>query len=122
MAVTPRCYQKISSCEVSAENWCLLGGKAAYAVLCIAVSVTEEKNNVITGLLHILTFINMAGLNITDSPIHGLSQDFETGCPNRGFIDFWVSKVWYEVHATNEMDLIYLQILLFRPVTALLVL
>ena len=44
---------------------------------------------------------------------HGLSQDLETGCPNRGFIDFWESKVWYKVHTTNEMNPIYLQILLF---------
>ena len=50
---------------------------------------------------------------------HGLSQDLETGCPNEGFIDFWVSKVWYKVHSTNEINHIYLQILLFRPVTAL---
>ena len=41
----------------------------------------------------------------------GLSHDLETGCPNRGFIDFWVSKVWYKVH-TNEINPIYLQILL----------
>ena len=32
---------------------------------------------------------------------HGLSQNLETGCPNEGFIDFWVSKVWYNVHTTN---------------------
>ena len=31
---------------------------------------------------------------------NGLSQYFETGCPNRGFIDFCVSKVWYKVHTT----------------------
>ena len=43
---------------------------------------------------------------------HGLSQDLETGCPNRGFIDFWVSKVWYKVRTTNEINHIYLQILL----------
>ena len=30
-----------------------------------------------------------------------------------GFIDFWVSKVWYKVHITNEINPIYLQILLF---------
>ena len=59
MAVTPRCYEKISSCEVSAENRCLLGGKAAYAVLCIAVSATEEETNGITGLLHIPTSISL---------------------------------------------------------------
>ena len=44
---------------------------------------------------------------------HGLSQYFETGCPNRGFIDFCVSKVWYKVHTTNKINPIYLQILLF---------
>ena len=44
---------------------------------------------------------------------HGLSQYLETGCPNRGFIDFWVSKVWYKVHTTNKINPIYLQILLF---------
>ena len=44
---------------------------------------------------------------------HGLSQYLETGCPNRGFIDFCVSKVWYKVHTTNKIKPIYLQILLF---------
>ena len=40
-----------------------------------------------------------------------------------GFIDFCVSKVWYKVHATNDVNPIYLQILnFFRPVTALCVL
>ena len=53
---------------------------------------------------------------------HGLSQYLETGCPNRGFIDFCVSKVWYKLHTTNKINPIYLQILLFRPVTALCVL
>ena len=43
----------------------------------------------------------------------GLSHDLETGCPNGGFIDFWVFKVWYQVHTTNEIDLVFLQILLF---------
>ena len=43
---------------------------------------------------------------------HGLSQYLETGCPNRGFIDFCVSKVWYKVHTANEINPIYLQILL----------
>ena len=37
----------------------------------------------------------------------GLSQDLETGCPNRGFIDFCASKVWYKVHTTNEINPIY---------------
>ena len=41
---------------------------------------------------------------------HSLSQDLETGCPNRGFTDFWVSKVWDKVHTTNEINSIYLQI------------
>ena len=45
--------------------------------------------------------------------MHGLSPDLETGCPNEGFIDFWMSKVWYKVHTTNEINHIYLQILLF---------
>ena len=44
---------------------------------------------------------------------HGLSQNLETGCPNRGFIDLWVSKVWYKVHIANKINPIYLQILLF---------
>ena len=39
-------------------------------------------------------------------------QDLETGCPNEGFIDFWVSKVWYKVHTTSEINHTYLQILL----------
>ena len=52
---------------------------------------------------------------------HGLSQDLETGCPNEGFIDFWVSKV----HTINEINHIYIYIYrfcFFRPVTALFVL
>ena len=32
-------------------------------------------------------------------------------CPNRVVIDFWVSKVWYKVRTTNEMNPIYIQIL-----------
>ena len=43
----------------------------------------------------------------------GLSQHLETGCPNIGFIDFCVSKVWYKVHTTNKINPKYLQILLF---------
>ena len=43
----------------------------------------------------------------------GLSQYLETGCPNRDFIDFCVSKVWYKIHTTNIIDPIPLQILLF---------
>ena len=43
----------------------------------------------------------------------GLSRYLETGCPNRGFIDFCVSKVWYKIHTTNKIDPIPLQILLF---------
>ena len=43
----------------------------------------------------------------------GLSRYLETGCPNRGFIDFCVSKVWYKIHTTNKIDPIHLQILLF---------
>ena len=45
--------------------------------------------------------------------IQGLSRYLETGCPNRGFIDFCVSKVWYKIHTTNKIDPIPLQILLF---------
>ena len=52
----------------------------------------------------------------------GLSRYLETGCPNRGFIDFCVSKVLYKIHTTNKIDPIPLQILLFRPDTALCVL
>ena len=33
----------------------------------------------------------------------GLSRYLETGCPNRGFIDFCVSKVWYKKHTTNKI-------------------
>ena len=43
----------------------------------------------------------------------GLSRYLEIGCPNRGFIDFCVSKVWYKIHTTNKIDPIPLQILLF---------
>ena len=43
---------------------------------------------------------------------HSLSRYLETGCPNRGFIDFCVSKVWYKIHTTNKIDPIPLQILL----------
>ena len=43
----------------------------------------------------------------------GLSRYLETGCPNRGFIDFCMSKVWYKIHTTNKIDPIPLQILLF---------
>ena len=51
---------------------------------------------------------------------HGLSQDLETRCPNEGFIDFWVSKVWYKVHTTDEINHIYLHRFCFvRPETAL---
>ena len=39
--------------------------------------------------------------NVNKYESHGLSQDLETGCPNKGFIDFWVSKVWYKVHTTK---------------------
>ena len=44
---------------------------------------------------------------------HGLSQYLETGCPNRGFIDFCMYKLWYKVHSANKINPIYLQILLF---------
>ena len=72
-----------------------------------------------------LTFLTVggSGINSKDSPIRqGLSRYLETGCPNRGFIDFCVSKVWYKIHTTNKIDPIPLQILLFRPDTALCVL
>ena len=45
--------------------------------------------------------------------IHGLSQNLETGCLREGFIDIWVSKVWYKVHSISEINHIYLQIFLF---------
>ena len=35
---------------------------------------------------------------------HGFSQDLEKGCPNKGFIDFRVSKLWYKVHTTIEVN------------------
>ena len=41
------------------------------------------------------------------------SRYLETGCPNRGFIDFCVSKVWYKIHTTNKIDHIPLHILFF---------
>ena len=44
---------------------------------------------------------------------HGLSQYLETGCPNRGFIDLCVSKVWYKIHTANKINPIYLHILIF---------
>ena len=52
-------------------------------------------------------------LNKTCSGRQGLSRYLETGCPNRGFIDFCVSKVWYKKHTTNKIDPIPLQTLLF---------
>ena len=50
--------------------------------------------------------------NTSNSVDQGLSRYLETGCPNRGFIDFCVSKVWYKIHTTNKIDPIPLQILL----------
>ena len=52
--------------------------------------------------------------------MHGLSQDLETGCPIEGFIEFWVSEVWYKVHPTNEINHIYIYMFcfFFMPVTA----
>ena len=56
----------------------------------------------------------MKGASITGWPKgQGLSQDLETGSPDGGFIDFWVSNVWYQVNTTNEINLVFLQILLF---------
>ena len=43
----------------------------------------------------------------------GLSRYLETECPNRGFIDFCVSKVWYKVYTTNKINPIHIHILLF---------
>ena len=43
----------------------------------------------------------------------GLSRYLETGCPNKGFIDFCVSKVLFKIHTTNKIDPKPLQILLF---------
>ena len=51
--------------------------------------------------------------NVTTTLRHGLSQYLETGYPNRGFIDFCVSKVWNKVHTINKINPIYLHILLF---------
>ena len=51
--------------------------------------------------------------NIKTRYDHGLSQYLETGCPNRDFIDFCVSKVWYQIHTINKINPIYLKILLF---------
>ena len=60
-------------------------------------------------------FFSLMGLfpEASDSFLQGLSRYLETGCPNRGFIDFCVSKVWYKIHTTNKIDPIPLQILLF---------
>ena len=52
----------------------------------------------------------------------GLSRYLETGCPNRGFIDFCVSKVWYKIHTTNKIDPYLYRFCFFRPDTALCVL
>ena len=52
---------------------------------------------------------------------HSLNQDLETGCQNRGFIDFWGSKVWYKVHTTNDLNPIK-PYAFFRQVSALFVL
>ena len=63
-----------------------------------------------------LTRIHMLGDSVHQGPVdtlQGLSRYLETGCPNRGFIDFCVSKVWYKIHTTNKIDPIPLQILLF---------
>ena len=54
-----------------------------------------------------------AGQRKIDVIGQGLSRYLETGCPNRGFIDFCVSKVWYKIHTINKIDPIPLQILLF---------
>ena len=60
---------------------------------------------------------------LESSWIQGLSRYLETGCPNRGFIDLCVSKVWYKIHTTNKIDPIYLYRFCFlRPDTALCVL
>ena len=69
------------------------------------------------GLSHEPTSLSF-GLEVTDKFItcparHSLSQNLETGCTNEGFIDFWVSKVWYKVHTTNEINHIYLHMLPF---------
>ena len=66
--------------------------------------------------------IEMILMIITMMVMQGLSRYLETGCPNRGFIDFCVSKVWYKIHTTNKINPIHLQLLLFRPDTALCVL
>ena len=51
--------------------------------------------------------------NAIGTVVQGLSRYLETGCPNRGFIDFCVSNVWYKIHTTNKIDPMPLQILLF---------
>ena len=70
----------------------------------------------------VATFYTALVSRVECAGVHGLSQYLETGCPNGGFIDFCVSKVWYKVHTTNKINPIHLHILLFRPVTALCVL
>ena len=75
-------------------------------------STTMNHSFVIIQFNDRLLFIPiMSTLNSSDHllthPCHGLSQYLETGCPNRGFIDFCVSKVWYKVHTTNKINPIY---------------
>ena len=61
----------------------------------------------------IWVYICMFEFNKSECSGQGLSRYLETGCPNRGFVDFCVSKVWYKIHTTNKIDPIPLQILLF---------
>ena len=52
--------------------------------------------------------------------LHGLSQDLETGCPNEGFIDFWVllygniSQIEYLDLYTISLHVLHLLILRSR--------
>ena len=73
-------------------------------------------------MMMMMMMMMMIIMNDSTNDNHSLSQYLETGCLNRGFIDFCVYKVWYKVHTANKINPIYLQILLFRPVTAMCVL
>ena len=96
------CLPASSEHVQSAANWLRLacsGWPAGFMSTCFYLSM--------------LKYTDLYVFNLWHSCRHGLSQYFETGCPNRGFIDFCVSKVWYKVHTTNIINPIYLQILLF---------
>ena len=77
----------------------------SYRKACIVYHGFKDLKTIFFSVLLHFIFLHISG--------HGLSQYLETGCPNRGFIDFCVSKVWYKVHTINKINPIYLQIFLF---------